>query len=150
MRLLLAISLLSLAGCGTTTTTSRMDVIDLDHFQIDCKYRDEQMAFLRGQIPTVNERWKNALRITSPTGSVVAMANGTYYEERAMFDRKQEYIAKNLIRTIHDWCPETKARPQGCVTVTEQLPSGNGQGTKCYRGTDPKPVINKWEAIVDR
>lgn len=149
MRLVLAISLLALAGCSTTTT-SKMDVVDLNRFQIDCKYRDEQIAFLQGQIPTVNDRWRNALRITSPVASAVSIADGTYYEERAMFDRRQEHIAKNLIRTIHDWCPAPVARPQGCVTVTEQLPSGNGQGTKCYRGNNPKPVVNRWEAIVDR
>jgi hypothetical protein len=149
MRLLLAISLLTLAGCSTTTT-SRMDVVDLNHFQIDCKYRDEQIAFLQGQIPTENDRWKSAFRITGPVGAVTALIDGTYHEERATLDRRQEYIAKGIIRTISNWCPVLTAQPQGCVTVTEQLPSGNGQGTKCYRGSNPIPVVNRWEAIVDR
>lgn len=145
MRLLLVTLAIALSGC---TTASRMNVVDLNYYQIDCNKREEQLAFLRGQIPTRNERYMNAMQMTSPTGVVTSMINGTYTEDRATFDGKQASIARDKIRTILWNCPVAPKPPQGCVTVTEQMPSGSSQGTQCYQKNKAAPV-NRWEALVD-
>jgi len=147
MKFALFLSAIALAGCSTA---SRMNIVDLNHYVIDCNKRDEQLAFLQRQMPTRNERYSNAMQMTSPVGTISSIANGTYAEDRATFDRKQEATARVIIYQIEAYCPTPKPKPQGCTTVLEQMPSGASQGTRCYRGTNPKPVINKWEALVDR
>lgn len=145
----LSLSVVGIAVLSGCTTTSNMAVDDLNYFQIDCNRREEQLAFLRRQMPTQDDRLVNGLRMTSPVGLVATMVDGTYKEERATFDRKQEAIARVIIHQIESYCPRPKPRPQGCVTVTEQMPSGNSQGTRCYYSNNPNARTNRWEALVD-
>lgn len=147
MKLILLLLSAFLAGCATP---SRMDVVDLNHFRIDCDRQEEQLAFLRSQIPTREDRMNSALRITSITGSVAAMVDGTYHEERAVVDRKQESIARLTIYQIQTYCPKPVAKPQGCVHVNESFPAGTSQGARCYQQSNPGPVVNRWEMIDPR
>lgn len=144
MKYLILLMAFFITGCSTP---SRMNVIDLDYYQIDCSRRDEQLAFLRRQMPTKNEQMINGMRMTSPVGVVSSIANGTYYEERATFDRKQQAIARIKIYQIESQCPELPPQPQGCIQINEQFPSGNSQGIQCYKNTTNKPIINKWEVV---
>jgi len=144
MKLLFVFAAVLLAGC---TTPSRMNVQDLNHYQIDCSRREEQLAFLQGFFPTPNERIVNGLRITSPLGIVDTTADGTYYEERAMYDRRQESIARVIIHQIHSYCPAPRPQPQGCVHINETFPAGSSQGARCYQKSNPKPVVNRWEVV---
>jgi hypothetical protein len=144
MKLLFVLAAAFLAGC---TTPSRMDVQDLNHYKIDCSRREEQLAFLQGFFPTPNERIVNGLRITSPLGIVDTTADGTYYEERAMYDRRQESAARVIIHQIHSYCPAPQPQPQGCVHINETFPTGSSQGARCYQKSNPKPVVNRWEVV---
>jgi hypothetical protein len=125
-----------------------MNVVDLNHYRVDCSRREEQLAFLHGNIPSPNERLVNGMRVTSPIGFVHTMSDGTYYEERAVFDRRQQAIARMIISEIESNCP-LRPRPQGCVHINESFPSGDAQGARCYQSRNPRPVVNRWEAIVD-
>lgn len=144
MKLALLLLLAILAGC---TTPSRMDVADLNHYRIDCDRREEQLAFLHSQIPTREERMNSTLRITSITGTIASMVDGTYQEERAVIDRKQESIARLTIYQIETYCPKPVAKPQGCTHINESFPAGTSQGARCYQKSNPKPVVNRWEMV---
>ena len=136
------IAFLCITGC---TTSSRMNVVDLNYYQIDCERRDEQLAFLRGQMPTKNERIINGLQMTSVIGTVSSISNGTYQEDRAVFDRRQESIARLIIYQIEAYCPAPKPKPQGCIHINEDLPAGSSQGARCYSGGNTTPIVNRWE-----
>ena len=144
MKLLFVLLAVLLSGC---TTPARMNVQDLNHYKIDCSRRDEQLAFLQSYFPTPNERIVNGMRMTSPTGAVYTMIDGTYYEERAMFDRRQEGIARVIIHQIHSYCPAPAPKPQGCVHINETFPAGSSQRARCYQTANPKPVVNRWEVV---
>ena len=144
----LAAGSIALGGC---TTPARMNVVDLNYYTIDCAQQQEQLSFLRRQQPTQNERIIAAMHMTSVTGVLVAASDGTYYEHRASFDRRQDAIANMIIDQIHANCAlvQTPPRLQSCITINESLPSGNSQGTRCYQQNTLSPVVNRWEALVD-
>lgn len=127
------------------TTPSKMNVVDLNYYQIDCNQQEEQLAFLQRQMPTRNERYINALRMTSMTGSILSVSDGTYMEERATFDRRQEAIARLIIYQIHSQCPPPKPKPQGCVHINENLPAGSSSGARCYQSGSTTPAVNRWQ-----
>lgn len=143
LSLLLAIAVLS--GC---TTTSKMNVADLNHYQIDCNNREEQLTFLKQQFPNGKDRLVNAMRVTSPGGILLSVHDGTYQEERAIFDRKQQAIARVIIREIEMYCP-VQPKVQGCLHLDETFPAGSSQGAKCYQNGSAKPVVSRWE-VIDR
>lgn len=146
MKALIVLSLIVLTGCSTT---SRMNVEDLNHFKIDCSKREEQLTFLRRQMPTRDDRYVSAMRATSPMGVITTIADGTYYEDQAMYKRRQESIVRDFIRTIEHYCPQPVQQVQGCVHINESFPSGDAQGARCYQSRNLRPVVNRWEALVD-
>jgi hypothetical protein len=142
MKYALVLSVIMMSGC---TTAAKMNVADLNYFQIDCNRRDEQLAFLQRQMTSSNERLVNGLRMTSPIGVVGSIIDGTYEQERATYDRKNDAIARTLIYQINANCPRPEPKPQGCTTISEQMPSGYSQGSRC----NIRNRINRWEALVD-
>lgn len=143
----LAAVILSLAVVSGCTTTSKMNIVDLNYFKIDCNNQEEQLAFLRKQAPSQQDRMANALRITSTTGTLMSLSDRTYDEERATFDGRQEAVAKLLVYQIQNHCPRPQAKTQGCVHINETFPSGSSQGARCYQAANPRPVVNRWEMI---
>ena len=142
--LILIVGAVFLTGC---TTASRMDVEDLNYFRVDCSKRDEQLAFLERQIPSRNERYINGMRMTSPVGALVSVVDGTYYENRAMFNDRQQDIARTLIYQIKSHCPAPAPQPQGCTHINETFPSGSSQGARCFQRAQATPIVNRWEVI---
>jgi len=132
---------------GACSTPANMSVQDLNYYKIDCDRQFEQLAFLNRQFISPQDRMINSLRVTSPIGTAVSMSQGTYYEDRATFDRKQDAIAKLLIYQIHQHCPKPEAKPQGCIHVNESFPAGDSQGARCYQRATPNPVVNRWGVI---
>ena len=143
MKLLLAIcGIAVLSGCSTA---SRMDVEDLNYFRVDCSRRHEQLAFLERQMPSQSERYINGMRMTSPISVFISVVDGTYYESRAMYNDRQQDIARTLIYQIKSHCPELQAKPQGCTHISESFPSGSAQGALCYQRAQSTPVVSRWE-----
>lgn len=145
MKSIAILGLVAVAGC---TTTSQMNVVDLNYYQIDCARREEQLAFLQRQMPTRQDRLVNGLRMTSVVGNVVSATDGTYYEERATFDRRQEAIARLIIYQIQAYCPPAVQSAQGCTHINESLPSGSTQAALCYQNRQTTPVVKRWEVIA--
>lgn len=142
--IMLLVAAIVTTGC---TTPSRMNVQDLNHFRIDCDRRVEQLAFLRSQLPTRDEKMYSAFRVTSVVGTTASIIDGTYHEERAVVDRKHESIIHLTIYQIETYCPKPKPKPQGCIHINESFPAGSSQGARCFQAGKTHPVVNRWEMI---
>ena len=148
MKTILAICALgSLVGCTTPVT---MPINDLNNYQVNCADRYNQLAFLRSQIPSQNDRVVTGLHMTNVFGVMNSVFEGTFEDQRAVYDRKQSAYALYWIRMIEQSCPAPVVKPQSCTTIREQFPAGNSQGTLCYTQHDPKPIVNRWEPLVDK
>lgn len=145
MKYLAVLGLISLTAC---TTTSNMNVVDLNYYKIDCERREEQTAFLTRQMPTERDRWINGFRMTSVVGVAMSAADGTYHEERATYDNRQAAIARLLLYKIEAYCPPVSQKPQGCLHVNEDMPSGSAQGAVCHRNRQTAPAVKRWEVIA--
>lgn len=146
MKTLVVLGVIVLAGCSTT---SRMDIADLNHFQIDCNRREEQIAFLQQHMSTRTERLTNGLMMSSSAGVITTIGEGTYREHRALYDRRYDAVARLTIYQIQAYCPPPQPKPQGCTTINEGMPSGFSQGKVCYQAGKTSPVIKRWEPLVD-
>lgn len=145
MKALAILSLIAVTGC---TTTSKMDIADLSHFKIDCSRKEEQLAFLERQFSSQQDKFVNAFRVTSIVGTAASMHDGTYTEERAMYENYHSAVARNLIFKIKSSCHTETKRPQGCVHLNEELPSGSAQGAVCYQNRQSTAVVKRW-AVID-
>ena len=93
--------ILALSGCTTTATMSRHDI---NHMVIDCRHKNEQIAFLRSQFPDQNERLKNGLILTSSLGFVSSVADGTYPERKELYDGAYTSAIRLKIDQIENQC----------------------------------------------
>ena len=143
-----ALIVLAFTGCSTTTR-SQMDVVDLNYYRINCDQKEEQLEWLRSQMPTQHEKLMNGLSMTSMLGWVNSSQSGNFKEDRAMFNGEQAAIASSLIRKLEDQCRYTKPkqREQGCVAVNENTAAGASAGSQCYQ--NGKKPVSRWEAMVD-
>lgn len=144
MKLLAVLSLVLVTGC---TTTSKMNIVDLNHYKIDCARKEEQLAFLQRQFPSEQDRWTNAFRMTSVVGTAMSVNDGTYLEERATFDNRQQAVARYLIYQIRNNCRNDIQRAQGCTHINEEMPSGSAQGAVCYQNRQSTAVVKRWGVI---
>lgn len=128
-----------------------MDVVDLSTYRVDCSRKQEQIAFIKSQMPGPREQRMNMLAMTSVVGWANSAANGTFTEDRAMFDNKQVAIAKVILHQLNQYCWESDMpkKPQGCTHVDESMTSGASNGTRCYEKNNKTPKSTRWEATVD-
>jgi hypothetical protein len=122
---------------------------DLNHFVPDCSRKEEQMAWLKSQMPTHWEQQRDTLQITSITGTIWSLADGTYDQRRDVHDRRTQAVIRSYIRDLENYCPNTP-RPAGCVTVRDSTQNGSSQGQRCYDGKRARPVIDRWQPMVDQ
>ena len=128
--LIVAASALAMTACANNTVwwnppDQGMRVADLDYYKWDCDHAEEHTAFLRGQLSTT-----------------------TAFQ----FDERRRAIIYSNLNQIRNTCPPPKPRPAGCVNVREDMSKGTGQATVCNLGPLrplERPVVNRWEAIVD-
>lgn len=78
-----------IAGCATTP---RMDIMDLQTFQIDCANKDAQIRFLESQLTTPNSR-------------LAALFSLNFSQSKAIYDRDYDATAKKLIWDLKSHCP---------------------------------------------
>jgi hypothetical protein len=131
MKSTIILSLLALTGCANNTIwynppDQSMSTYDLDRFKWSCDNAADQYAFLQTQ-----------LRNTTPF---------------PLDAQRRSIIYKNM-GEMKMSCGPQLAKPAKCVHVQEDMPQGTGQATVCNtaRGLGPleRPVVNRWEAIVD-
>jgi hypothetical protein len=129
--LIVIISAVGLTACANNTVwwnppDQGMQVSELDYYKWNCDRPEEHVAFLRGQLATTTA---------------------------FPFDEQRRAIIYYNLNQIENTCPPPNPRPAGCVNVREDMTRGTGQATVCNLGRLrplERPVVNKWEAIVDR
>lgn len=146
MKTLAILATVLLVGCSTT---KRMSTEDLRYFKPDCSRKEEQLRWLTAQMPSRGEAQLSALTVTSVYGTVATVVNGTYDEHRAVYDRRSQAMIRSYIKELETWCPAPKPKPQGCTHIREDFEVGSSQGSVCYTKGQTRPVVNKWEALVD-
>jgi hypothetical protein len=65
------------SGC---TTTAHMDRATLNSMRIDCAKKQEQIDFLRSQMPSPKDQLINGLMIRGTVGTMAAINDGTYLD----------------------------------------------------------------------
>ena len=138
---------LALIGCSTT---NRMPTEDLRYFKPDCSRKDEQLRWLNAQMPSRGEAQLSSMMVTSFYGTVTSAVNGTYDQHRAVYDRKTQAMIRSYIRELETWCPAPSPKPQSCTQIREDFDVGSSQGVVCYTKGQTRPIVNKWEALVDQ
>lgn len=93
----------SLSGCSMTTT-HRMDINDLNNFQIDCANKDAQIRFLESQMTREKEWAIASMEMHSLLGMINAANDGTLKQKQAMVDRKYDAIARVKIWDLRTYC----------------------------------------------
>lgn len=90
-----------ISGCTTTATMSRHDI---NNMTIDCRVKDQQIAFLRSQYPSTSERLKNGLLLSSNVGYVTSLIDGTYQERMELNNGYYTSAIRLKITQIEDQC----------------------------------------------
>ena len=102
LRLVLLASLsLSLVGCASS---QRMSIDDLNHYQIDCDRREEQIAFLHSQLTSPHDRLSSVLNTASLLGQIGTRMDGTYQQHRAVGNREFDAIARVKLMDLNTQC----------------------------------------------
>lgn len=140
--------IVAISGCAATDTR-RMSMQDLNHFVPDCSRKEEQLRWLRAQLPNQWEQQRDSLAVTSIGGTIWSLADGTYDQRRDVHNRRTQAVIRSYINELERYCPN-KPRPAGCVTVRDSTQNGSSQGQKCYDGRRPRPIIDRWQPMVDQ
>ena len=135
-------------GCAATDT-KRMSMWDLNHFVPDCSRKEEQLKWLRAQMPTSWEQFRDSMTVSSVGGTVWTLADGTYDQRRDVHDRRTQAVIRSYIGDLERYCVN-KPQPAGCQTVRDSNQFGSSQGQRCYDGKRARPVIDRWQPMVDQ
>lgn len=98
--LILAIATMA-TGC---TTTSKMNVADLNNYQIDCSKKNQQIEFLYSQIPSRSDQAANAFIFTGIPSTIVTTMDGTYDHRREAYRGYNRAIILSKIDYIRKYC----------------------------------------------
>ena len=128
--LIVAASVMTLTACANNSIwynppPQGMEFSELNYYKWDCNHPEEQYAYLQAQLKTLTPF--------------------------PVDDARRAIIYKNL-NEMQTACPPAKRKPNSCVNVREDMAKGSGQATVCNLGPLrplERPVVNKWEAIVD-
>ena len=72
--------------------TPRMDIMDLNTFQIDCANKDAQIRFLESQLTTPNSR-------------LASLFSPNVVQNKVIHERQYDAVAKKLIWDLKTHCP---------------------------------------------
>jgi hypothetical protein len=117
----LLIALVAIALTACGTPRSQtMAYNDLNYYVANCNQPEQQLAFL-------GEQLRNAP------------------------DQHSAAAIKVSMRYIRDWCPTSQRKvAQGCVTARETFTPGSSTAVVCRFGPEQRPLVNRWEADIDR
>ena len=93
--------LLVLGGCSTT---SHVSTAQMNYFKPDCRYKQEQLSFLRSQIDNTHDRQVNQLLVNSSMGTVTTLLDGTYPERQRRAQGWDRALIMNDIRYLESYC----------------------------------------------
>ena len=89
------------AGCQTPATLTASEI---DSIPFDCRNQAGNIAMLENSRPSAWEQLQNALTITSSTGFVRSVSDGTYSSRRQHMDGTTEAIRRVKIDQYRSNC----------------------------------------------
>ena len=96
------LAILLTTGCSTAQRTP-MGFVDLDYYQVDCRKKPEQIAFLQSMRPTRDEKLFAGLSaIFQPWQYVSDPYN--YDSRRAMSSGRTEWLINQKLMELRDNC----------------------------------------------
>jgi outer membrane murein-binding lipoprotein Lpp len=110
-------SALVLAGCASS---QRMDIADLNYYQIDCSKYEEQRDFLKSQMTTSTDRLASLFNTASLVGQIASRMDGTYSQHEATRDRRYDAVAKVLLSRLNRTCIPGYQEPGVCDLATPE------------------------------
>ena len=96
------LAVLLTTGC-TTAQRTPMAYVDLDHFQINCKKKSEQIAFLQSMRPTNDEKLFAGLSTVFRPWTYVTDPYG-HDSNRAVSTGRSEWLINQLLVELRDIC----------------------------------------------
>ena len=108
---LVLLSSLVLVGCASS---QRMDIADLDYYQIDCSKYEEQQAFLRSQMTSPVDKLNSVFNTSSIWGQLGTRMEGTYGQHEATNSRRYDAVARVKLRTLNERCVPGYQTPGVC------------------------------------
>jgi hypothetical protein len=89
------------AGCQTPATLTASEI---DSIPFDCRNRDGNIAMMENSRPSVWEQLQNAFTVTSSSGFVRSVSDGTYSSRRQHMDGTTEAIRRVKIDQYRSNC----------------------------------------------
>jgi hypothetical protein len=160
-----------LTGCGSFQTPgATLKRVDLQNYKIDCSRKEEQKAFIRRHIPTLQEKYSNAFSMTSMIGIGNAAVQGTLEDDYAMFTGEQEASAKIILYQLNAYCrtpepvpvqeaqkPAVKKAPKECLAITDKTTVEEIEKAQCTtqrfsikEWREMNKPTTRWEATVNK
>ena len=99
-----------------------MSVDDLNYYQIDCSKRDEQIAFLKSQMSTVDDRLSSVFNTASLVGQIGTRIDGSYDQHQAIRNREYDAIARVKIDQLRR-CDTNYRNPNICDLARPESPA---------------------------
>ena len=119
-RVLPILTALALVGCASS---QRMDIADLDYFQIDCSKYEEQKAFLKSQLTTPADRMASLFNTASIMGQIGTRMDGTYDQHEATRSRRYDAVVKLHLRNLNERCVPGYQTPGVCDLARPESPA---------------------------
>ena len=121
MKLALSVLLMStLVGCASS---QRMDIADLDYYQIDCSKYKEQHAFLRSQMTTSADKLSSMFNTSSILGQIGTRIDGTYDQHEATRGRRYDAVVRLKLDQLNRNCVPGYQTPGVCDLARPESPA---------------------------
>ena len=110
----------ALVGCASS---QRMDIADLDYYQIDCSKYEEQHAFLRSQMTSRSDKLSSMFNTASLLGQIGTRMDGTYDQHEATRNRRYDAVVKVQLRALNERCVPGYQTPGVCDLARPESPA---------------------------
>jgi len=91
-----------MAGCSTTAPTYSMGVEQLNHYQVDCSKKAEQIKYIQSMRPTNPQR--NIAAVISSIPFAWMLDVGNYSDQRHVASGKKDWMLNQILMELNR-CP---------------------------------------------
>lgn len=102
-------ALLMAVSVNAFAVTERMDIDDLNMYQVDCEHKEEQIRFLDTQAVGRTEMIWATMDTSGPIGTIVSYLRGQLKQNRAMTRYEYNAVVRSIKRDIELQCVDQNA-----------------------------------------
>jgi len=105
-RVLLLISCAMLTACASPGThVVMMSPKDIETFQVDCDHKEQQLKFLRDNLPSAKSVGASRAILHNSIFNTVSHLNGSYDSHAHLANGWSEALIRRHINYLQTWCP---------------------------------------------